>query len=220
MNRLLSTIGKKQMVGVAGLGLSLFVLMHMLGNLLIFVGPQAYNEYAHKLTSTKVIYLMEAGLLGIFLLHIVMAIVLVLRNKGAKGSSYAVSPSKNKASFASKTMQFQGIVILLFTVLHLIGFKFGPSGEGYQAVYHGEQIRDLYKLVVETFTQFPPVAFYVVVLLLLGMHLSHGFASSLQTLGLNGEKYDCKVKLAGKVYAVIVTVGFLSTPIYIFLTNN
>lgn len=216
MNRLFSTIGKKQMVGVAGVGLSLFVLMHMLGNLLIFVGPEAYNSYAHKLTSSPVIYILEAGLLGILLLHMIMTIVLVLRNKTAKGRSYAVSPSKNTASFASKTMQYQGIVIVLFIVWHLIQFKFGTH---YDITHHDTEMRNLYQLVMEVFAQPVYVGLYVFVLILLGLHLSHGLASSLQTLGLNGEKYDAKVKCAGKIYAAVVTLGFLSQPLYVFLVR-
>lgn len=220
MNYLLSTIGRKQMVGVAGIGLSLFVLMHMAGNLLIFLGPEAYNMYAHKMVTNPFIYLAEAGLLGIFLLHMIVAIALTIKNKKAKGSKYAASPKKNKTSFAAKTMWFQGVVIVLFIIWHLITFKFGPSGTGYEFVLEdGKIIRDLFKLLEEVFMNPFYVVSYIIVVILLGMHLGHGFASSLQTLGLNGETCDAKVKCAGKIYAAIVTFGFISQPLYIYFIH-
>jgi len=213
MNYFSSTIGRKQMVGVAGLGLSLFVLVHMAGNLLMFVSAEAYNKYGHALTSTPLIYVAEAGLIAIFLIHLVIAIVLTLKNKGAKGSNYAVSPKKTSSSFASRTMWAQGIIIIGFVILHLITFKFGKYIE---TSYDGVVMRDLFSLMVEVFKD-PIYTFsYFGVLVLLGMHLSHGLASSFQTLGWNGERYDQKIKMIGHAYALLVTIGFISQPFYIF----
>lgn len=214
MNFFSSTIGKKQMVGVAGLGLSLFVLTHMAGNLLMFIGPEAYNKYAHALTSNPLIYIIEAGLMAVFLVHLVVALGLVLKNKIAKGSTYAVAPKKNTSSFAARTMQFQGVVIIAFLIWHLITFKYGTY---YAVTYDGVEMRDLFKLMVECFGQPLYVAAYFGVVVLLGLHLGHGLASSFQTLGLNGEKYDCKIKCIGKAYAALVTTGFLLPPFYIYL---
>lgn len=216
MGYLSSTIGRKQMVGVAGLGLSFFVLTHMAGNLLIFVGPEVYNKYAHALTSNPLIYAAEAGLLGIFILHLILASVLAFKNRKAKETTYAVGATKNKASFASRTMWFQGVVILTFLVWHLITFKYGTY---YSASYGGVEMRDLFKLMEESFAQPLYVGAYVAVLLILGTHLGHGLASSFQTLGLNGEKYDCKIKCIGKVYTCLVTIGFSLPPIYIYLVH-
>ena len=243
MNYLTSTIGKKLLVGVAGLGLSLFVLVHMLGNLLIFFGPEAFNKYAHTLTSSPFIYVAEVGLISIFLLHVVLAIVLTIYNNAAKGSRYAKSATgtsasfgsryaksatgtsasfgsryaksatRTSASFASRTMQYQGIVIFAFLIYHLITFKFGPH---YEITYGDIVMRDIFTLVVESFQNPIVVAGYIFTLVLLCMHLSHGLASSLQTLGLSGEKYDDKIKLTGHAYAAFVTLGFMSQPIYVF----
>jgi succinate dehydrogenase / fumarate reductase cytochrome b subunit len=213
MNYFSSTIGRKQMVGVAGLGLSLFVLVHMAGNMLMFVSAEAYNRYGHALTSTPLIYVAEAGLIAIFLIHLVIALYLTWKNKKAKGSTYAVSPKKTASSFASRTLWAQGMIILGFIVLHLITFKFG---EYISVTYEGEEMRDLFALMVLVFKN-PIYTFsYFGVLLLLGMHLSHGLASSFQTMGWNGERYDEKVKMIGHVYAALVTVGFISQPFYIF----
>ena len=216
MRYLLSTIGKKQMVGVAGLGLSLFVLVHMSGNLLIFAGPEAFNKYAYALTSNPLIYVAEAGLLAIFLLHLVVAMVLTVYNKVAKKQNYAVAATKTKATFASKTLHYQGIIILAFVIWHLISFKYGPH---YEVTYDGTQMRDLFTLVIEYFQSPLNVVAYVFVLFLLGMHLSHGLASSFQTLGFNGAKFDPVIEKIGKAYAFIVTVGFISQPVYVYFVH-
>jgi succinate dehydrogenase / fumarate reductase cytochrome b subunit len=217
MTYLSSTIGRKQLVGLAGLGLSLFVLVHMAGNLLILVGPEVYNKYAHTLTSNPLIYVAEAGLVGIFLLHVLIASFLTLKNKRARNKGYAASPTKTSASFASRTVFFQGMVIFIFVIWHLISFKFGPN---YPTSYEGTEMRDLYQLMEESFSQLWYIGVYYFVLLLLGLHLGHGLASSLQTLGLNGDDYDSKVKMVGKAYSFVVTVGFMLPPLYIFMITN
>ena len=216
MNYLTSTIGKKLLVGLAGLGLSLFVLVHMMGNLLLFVGPEAFNKYAHALTSNPLIYVAEVGLISIFLLHVVLALLLAAYNSASKGSRYAKTAKRTNASFASKTMQYQGMIIFAFIIYHLVTFKFGPN---YEVTYSGVLMRDIFTVVVDSFQNPIVVAGYIFTLILLGMHLSHGLASSLQTLGLNGEKYDAKIKLIGRIYAVLVTLGFISQPIYVFLVH-
>lgn len=217
MSYISSTIGRKQMVGVAGLGLSLFVLVHMAGNLLIFVGPEMYNKYAHALTSNPLIYVAEAGLMAIFVAHLVVATILACLNRKAKDTNYAVAGAKTKASFAARTMWFQGVVILAFLVFHLITFKYGTY---YSVMYDGIEMRDLFMLMEESFASPLYLLIYGVVLLILGTHLGHGLASSFQTLGFNGEHVDGKIKCIGKAYAVLVTVGFLMPPFYIFFVNN
>lgn len=209
-----STIGRKQIVGLMGLGLSLFVLGHMTGNLLVFVSPQAYNEYGHALVSNKLIYVIEAGLLGMFLVHLVLALVLTRKNSEARPQKYKVSSSGEKGtSLITKTMWHQGIIIVVFVVFHLITFKFGAH---YVVDYGSGSIRDLFQLMVEVFKNPFYVIWYVVCLLILGMHLGHGVSSTLQTLGFHHPKYTPMVEKIGRAYATIVCLGFISTPVYIF----
>ena len=119
-----STIGRKQMVGLGGLALALFVLIHMLGNLLIFVGPRAYNEYSHALTSNELIYLAEAGLVLFFLVHVIFSLALQLRNWAARPQGYAVKSNGPKGtSPVKRSLWAQGIIILVFIILHLVTFK-------------------------------------------------------------------------------------------------
>ena len=209
-----STIGRKQLLGLAGLGLCLFILTHMLGNLLIFVGAETYNMYAHSLVSNPFIYVAEVGLLGLFVLHIVLAIVVTLLNKKARPVSYAVSPKGDKAtSLAAKTMIHQGVIVLVFVIHHLITFKFGPM---YFVNYSGLVVRDLFKLLQEVFQSPLYAAWYVVAVVVLGLHLSHGFASSIKTLGFNHPRFNSTIEKMGKFYACIVVVGFVAQPLYIF----
>lgn len=214
MNFLKSTIGRKQMVGVAGLLLSGFVLSHMLGNMLIFIGPKAYNEYSHALVSNPLIYLAEAGLVLFFLVHIFISLGLQLRNWSSRQNKYAVRSNGEKGtSPIARTLWAQGLVILIFVILHLITFKFGE----YHSVNYGEgEIRDLFRLVVEVFQSPIYVGWYILSLLLLGYHLSHGVASSFQTLGFNHPKYTPCIKKISLGFALVVSAGFMSQPIYVY----
>lgn len=223
MNKFLSsTIGRKQLVAIGGLGLALFVFAHMAGNMLILVSPEAYNLYGHALITNPLIYVAEAGLVSIFVLHVVYAIILTLKNRSSRETQYAVSPKKKAtASLASRTMWFQGLVILAFVVLHLLTFKYGyAEGEGsYTAVYNGVEVRDLHKLVIEVFTQPVYVVGYIFTLLLMFGHLSHGFSSTFQSLGFSHPKYTPMIKAIGVIYSVVVVGGFISQPLYVYFIH-
>lgn len=209
-----STIGRKQLVAVSGLGLSLFVLTHMLGNLLIFVGPRAYNEYSHNLVSNPFILAAEAGLLGLFLVHLGLAMLLTIKNWWARDSRYAMSASGDKATSAvQKSLWAQGLLMLIFVVLHLLSFKFGTY---YDVDYGKGPIRDLHRLVVELFQRPEYVSGYVFALLVLGLHLNHGVGSSLQTLGVNHPRYNSKIKCLSLLYAGVVSAGFIAQPLYVY----
>lgn len=214
-----STIGRKQVIGVTGIGLSLFVLGHMLGNLLMYVSPEAYNLYGHLIVSNPLIYAIEASLILIFVSHLGLAIKLTLENKSAKPNSYAVNSDGDKGTgLVQKTLIHQGMIILVFLIWHLLTFKYGPHYE-YTVVGTGEVIRDLFKLLVEVFTDPIYVVGYVACVIILGMHLSHGLSSSIRTLGFNHPKYDKIVRLIGTIYAAVVLIGFASQPLFIFMTN-
>ncbi len=214
---LFSTIGRKQLVAVTGLGLSVFVLVHMLGNMLILAGPQAYNEYAHKLVSNPLIYVAEAGLVGIFLVHLFLALRVTLLNYAARDSRYAVmSSGAKRTEWTQRTMWAQGLLIAVFVILHLITFKYG----NYYSVNYGQgEIRDLHRLVIEVFKEPGYVAWYIVALIALGFHLKHGVASALQSIGVHHPRYRCLIKMLGVGYALVVALGFISQPIYVYFFN-
>lgn len=214
---LCSTIGRKQLIGVTGLGLSFFVLTHMLGNMLILVGPEMYNEYSYKLVSNPLIYVAEIGLLAIFLGHLIFAMGLTVKNWRARDTRYAMLPNGPKrTSWTQRSLWAQGLLILVFVILHLITFKFGTH---YTVTYNGVEMRDLHRLVLEVFQDPIYVGWYVVALLVLGLHLSHGVGSSFQTLGIHHPRYRKCIRCFSIGYALVVIAGFLSQPIYVYFLH-
>lgn len=209
-----SSIGRKQLIGLTGLGLSGFLVIHMLGNLLIIAGPQAYNEYSHKLVSNPLIYVAEVGLVAMFLGHLLFASFISIKNMRARDTRYAkMSNGAKGTSWIQRTLWPQGLLILVFVILHLITFKYGPH---YTVNYGQGEIRDLHKLVIEVFQQPGFVAWYLLALLVLGLHVSHGVGSSFQTLGIHHPRYQCAIRALSLSYAVIVIGGFISQPLYVY----
>lgn len=213
-----SSVGKKYLMGLTGLVWVGFVFAHMLGNLLIFVSPEAYNSYGHALTSGNIIYVAETVLILSLISHVFLAISLTLGNKAARSSRYAMNPNGSKgSSVASNTMAIHGIITLFFIVYHLITFKFGTY---YETTVHGVVMRDLHRLVLEVFQNPLYVAGYVFCLVLLGLHLKHGSSSVFQSFGVLTRSNEKTIKCLSAGYAAIVTLGFLSQPIYVFLFNR
>lgn len=207
----------KYLMGASGLIWVGFVMAHMLGNLLLFVSAEAYNVYGHNLTSGNIIYLVEGALIFSLSAHVIQGILLTLKNRKAKGTQYHVQAAGNKKTpWASRTMIFHGTIILFFVIYHLITFKFGTY---YSVIINGTEMRDLYRLVVEVFSNPVYVVGYAICLLLLTAHLSHGVASMFQSFGFNNRAHDKKIRMVGLVYAFIVGGGFLIQPIYVYFLN-
>jgi len=217
-----STVGKKILMALTGLSLVGFVCVHLAGNLLLYAGPGAFNLYAHKLISMgPLIYLAEAILAGFFLVHMVSAVSVTWSNWKARPDSYKVSAGQGYSSrmnISSKTMIWTGIILGVFTVIHLINFKWGPGIEqGYTYNLDGEAVRDLYRLVTESFTREVYVIPYVACMILLFSHLRHGFWSAFQSLGANHPSYMPIISAVGIVIAVVLGTGFLGIPIWFYL---
>lgn len=213
-----STIGRKQLVAIGGLGFALFLFTHMAANMLILFDPKAYNIYSHKLISNPLIYVAELGLLALFVGHMVFALILTMKNYCARDKKYAVSPrGKARASARSKTLWFQGLIILVFVILHLITFKFGTY---YDVTYDGETMRDLHRLVIEVFQSPTYVVWYLICLVLLLAHLSYGVSSVFQTFGFYSEKNTPIIKAVGWIYSIVVVAGFISQPIYVYFFHQ
>lgn len=209
-----SSIGRKKIMGITGLMLAGFVFLHMMGNILLFFGPQAYNLYGHVLTSGPFYYLIEAVLCLIFILHITCALSLTMTNIKARTSSYTMTVNGDKSvSFTSKTMIYHGAILAIFLVYHLMTIRFGPH---YAFLHKDIQMRDLFKLVEENFSSFWYVIAYAASMFFLLFHLSHGIQSSFQSFGFNHEKYTPGIKKIGNVLAFLIAGGFLIQSIYMF----
>ena len=212
-----SPVGRKILTGVTGIGLVLFVIAHMAGNLSYLFGAEAYNLYAHKLMSLGgLFYAIEILLALCFLLHAYLGIVITIRNRQARPDGYKQFKSAGGASrlsWSSRSMIVTGVIILIFLVLHLNSFKFGTY---YSVEINGEQMRDLYRLMSEKF-QDPIYAFgYPAVMILLGLHLRHGVWSAFQSLTLSNPKLSAILYPLGLILGTGVAVGFIVVPLYIY----
>ena len=208
------TIGQRFVLGITGLGLCGFVFIHMLGNLLILKGSESYNTYAYKLHEIKIIEILEIGLFAFFIGHIATAIIVNIKNAKAKGTSY-----KKRATGAKRTLLgdrllvFQGVVLLVFLINHLLTFKFGVH---YETNLNGKQLRDIYLLVTEVFQNPVYLVGYLFTLIILGYHLIHGLPASLKTLGFYHPRYMFGLQILGWVFGLIVTLGFALPIVYIY----
>jgi succinate dehydrogenase / fumarate reductase cytochrome b subunit len=149
-----------------------------------------------------------------FLAHAFQASYLTWKNYRARDTRYAMLPSGAKRTpWLHRTLFVQGLVLLVFVILHLITFKYGPH---YTVNYGEGEIRDLFRLMVEVFQQPGYVAWYLVALFILGMHLSHGVKSTIQSFGVHHPRWQNAIRCFGVVYACVVMIGFISQPIYLF----
>lgn len=215
-----SSIGRKWIVALSGLGLAGFVLVHMAGNMLVFVGADAYNAYGHAMTSNPLykMGILGGGVMALAVIHAYFTLLLTKENRAARSVRYAVESNGAKAaSTASRTMAYSGTLVLFFIVSHLATFKYGKV---YETTVHGEPMRDLFRLMVEVFAQPGFVFWYVISLAALCFHLSHGFSSAIKTLGLSNPRYIRGVEIAGYFYAAIVVAGFVSQPLYIYFFHR
>lgn len=220
-----SPVGKKVLTGLTGLALVVFVIVHMLGNLsYLSADPNAYNLYAETLQNLgPLLYLTEIGLVGFFVLHIIIGVNIYRRKRRARTIGYSAYKSAgrpSRQSLSSRTMIITGLVLLVFLVIHLKSFKFGPGiADGYVVEIEGRQIRDLKTLMTHKFQQ-PLYAFgYPVVLILLGFHLRHGVWSALQSLGVMTPRLTAIIYPVGMLVAVLVTAGFIVVPLYIYFSQ-
>lgn len=207
-----TSVAHKIIVGLTGLLLCGFLVAHLIGNFLIYLpanGYKAYNDYAHALHAMALLPIIEIGLLAVFLGHVVYALVTWARNRGARPDSYAVKRSKRGATAVSaqNIMQWSGIVVLAFILLHLVDMRFGIRFPEQQFVTPADRALAVLHDPLSA-------GVYFVGSLLLGYHLFHGFQSAFQSLGLASERALPKIRMVGILFAAIVAVGFASFPFW------
>ncbi len=216
-----SQVGRKILTGITGVGLILFIIGHLLGNLTIFGDAQTFNEYTLALESMGLfLYLIEAVLAVGFLLHAYLGVSIWLKRRKTRPEGYREYNSKggpSHMSWASKSMIFTGIVLFVFLVIHLDTFKFGATDT---VMIDGEPARDLKELVIQKF-QSPLYAFgYTFVMILLGFHLKHGFWSAFTSLTMKHNKFSGLIYTTGVIFAILMAVGFIFIPLYIYFTGG
>ena len=201
-----SSIGKKVVMAVTGFALFGFVVAHMLGNLQVFLGPAALNDYAEKLRAVPaLLWAARIGLLLAALLHVWAAVSLTRMNRAARPVGYREKEHR-ESTYASRTMRWSGVLLLLFVAYHLMHLTFGNAHPDFVA-------GDVYHNFVVGFRPALVTAFYVVAMLALGLHLYHGVWSFLQTLGLSHPRYNPLRHAFATLVTVVVVAGNVAMPV-------
>lgn len=221
-----SSIGQKIIMSLTGLFLVTFLIVHLIGNLQLFIddGGEKFNLYAKFMTTNPLIKTVSYGLYAFILLHAVQGILIWRKNRAARGNQrYAVaSPtSTGTNSFASRKMGWLGTVILIFILIHMYQFWLQMKlGALPMVQYEGMdyKVKDLYLPVKEAFTNIGFVIFYVISMVAIAFHLLHGIQSGFQTLGLNHKKYTPIIRFIGAAIAIVIPIGFAMIPIYFLIT--
>jgi succinate dehydrogenase / fumarate reductase cytochrome b subunit len=213
-----SSVGTKLLIGVTGLALFLYMLLHLAGNAIVFFGPEMFNAYSHTLISNPLIVPAEIGLLLVFLVHIYKTVTMFLRNKMARPVRYEKKERAHHTSrkgLASTTMIGSGLILLLFVVIHVKQFKFGT----FYLTEGSDAIRDLYRTEIEVFRNPWWVLLYVIGTLTVGLHLRHGIASAFQSLGADHPRYTRKLTTLGLVLAAVIGGGLAIIPVWVYFTH-
>jgi succinate dehydrogenase / fumarate reductase cytochrome b subunit len=212
-----SLVTTKLIIGVTGILLFAYLILHIVGNLMVFLGPQTFNGYAHFLMSNPLVVPVEIGLLVVFLIHLFKAIRMTFDNQNARPAKYAKKEwagGASQKSIASSSMILTGLAILVFVPIHVWQFKYGTHYE------FAEGIRDLYRTEVENFSSPIAVFLYVAMMIVVGLHLWHGVGSSFQSLGLNGPRFTPLIRRIGKVSAVVIAGGFIVIALWVFVAGG
>ena len=219
-----SSVGKKVITGLTGLALIGFILVHLLGNFTLFISPDAFNHYAHFLETAIhgwLIYGFEAAIIVIFLFHIISAFTVAWTDRrAARSTGYKTlknAGGKSRKTFSSTTMIYTGALILIFMIGHVFMFKFN-GGNPHEIDAHG--VKNLYKPVVAAFKDPFFTGFTVLVMVLVGFHLRHGFWSAFQSLGWANDKYLPILTRISLVMAVLLAIGFVIIPVILFLNGD
>lgn len=213
-NFLQSSIGKKLVMGITGLFLITFLIVHVGCNSCIFVndGGKLFNTVAHFMAHNILIRIMEIVLFAGIFIHMIQALILTLHNNKARPVKYAVTDGKSNSKWYSRSMGILGSLLLIFFVVHWANFWIPTK----VAVFSGTE-HDTFAHMKEVFTNPIFVIIYMVGVISLCYHLLHGFPSAFQTLGLNHRKYTPLIKKLGTIFSIVVCALFAAMPITMYL---
>jgi succinate dehydrogenase / fumarate reductase cytochrome b subunit len=218
-----SSLGKKYLMAASGGVLFLFVIGHLLGNLQIFLGPEAINRYGDFLQSNKeILWPARIVLLAMVGVHIWSAVKLSAENKMARPVGYAGNPSPAAASYASRTMLMSGLIIAAFIVYHLLHFtaqvkSVNFTGQDFAALRDGQGRHDVFAMMVAGFSRPFVSIFYLIAMGLLCLHLSHGAGAMFQSLGWKNAARGPLIDRLGRAAAWLIFLGYASIPVAILL---
>ncbi|MBI3509541.1 MAG: succinate dehydrogenase cytochrome b subunit [Bacteroidetes bacterium] len=215
-NFLTSSIGKKTVMSLSGLFLIVFLVEHIYGNVLLYFGDggKAFNDYSHDAVRNILIRIIEVVLFFAIVVHVAQAILLTRENTNARPVKYAVNGVNKTSSWISRNMGITGSVIFFFLVVHL--WQFFVPYRITDTVGHNENQLTLAQSVAVAFGNPLYAVLYFVSVVILAFHLSHGFKSAFQSLGLNNKKYTSVWDMAATGVALVFGIGFASFPILFY----
>jgi succinate dehydrogenase / fumarate reductase, cytochrome b subunit len=215
-----SVIGRKILVALTGLFLVTFLVEHAIGNLTLFNndGGRAFEEYSYMMTHNPIIKAIEFLLFGSIIGHIVLALVINAKSRGSRKSRYAVNRPSNKVPIFSRYMVHTGIVVMIWLAIHLYSFFWQRVLD--PSMVEVGSTNNIYGLVIHKFSNIWFVAFYVLSMLLMSFHLSHGLYSGFQTVGLVvNKKLEAGFRAFAWGFSIVISLLFASFPVYIYLTH-
>ncbi len=202
-----SSIGKKVLMAVTGLSFCGFLVVHLIGNLTVYGGSHMFNAYVEHLHSLGLlINVAELVLLALALVHVTTGTVLFIQNWRARPVRYSGRKNAGGRTIGSATMPYTGFIILLFLILHLAGFRFTDHTG-----------RTVYEILTGALSSPLLAVIYIAAVLVVAVHISHGFWSLFQSVGFNHAKYTPLIRGLGYVFSVMVGVGFGFIPVYILI---
>lgn len=215
-----STLGRKLLMSLTGIFLIAFLTVHLIGNLQLLFGDEgeAFNKYAQFMGHNELIQIVSKLNFFFIILHVIVSIVLTQANTAARPVRYQYSKASASSGWSSRNMMILGSLVFIFIVIHLQNFWYQSKfGSVPMVSYNGQEYQDLYTTVKFSFSEAWLVGLYVLAMIGLAFHLSHGFQSAFQTLGLNHKKYTPFIKTLGAAYSIIVPLLFATIPIVMFL---
>lgn len=217
----MQTLTRKIILCFTGLFLCFFLVIHLLGNLQLFLPAEEahlqFNAYSHFLSGNPLIKVVSYGLYASIIAHAVYALVITLKNKKA-GGTYQTDRRGRSSKWYSRNMGILGTIILIFLIIHFKNFWYEYKFGSLPLDANGN--RDLYQLVVELYREWWYVVIYVLSMIALGYHLLHGFFSAIRTLGVFHPKYVKGIRYFGIIYSLTISLGFAIIPIYIFFNKS
>jgi len=216
-----SSIARKYWMAATGLFLCLFLLGHLAGNLQLLLpaeeGSLQFNAYAKFMTTNPAVKILSYVTYLSIVLHAIDGFILTRQNRAARPEKYAMEKASANSSWASRSMALLGTLTLVFIIIHMKSFWYEMHFGALPMDTDGN--KDLYLITAAAFTNVWYTLFYVVAMAGLAFHLSHGFASAFQSLGLNHPKYNGIIKGLGKAFSILVPVAFAIIPLYLYLNQ-
>lgn len=212
-----TSVGRKIAMALSAMFLMIFLILHFVINLISVFNAEMFNEASEFMGTNPLIqYAMQPVLFFGVVFHFVMGFALEIRNRNSRGNDkYVVSKPQANSSIFSRTMIYSGGTILLFLILHIIQF-FIPSITAHHITH--EEL-DSYEMITGVFANPVYTAVYVIAFIFLMFHLIHGFGSSFQSMGWKNPKYAALVRNAGKVYSLVIPIGFIIIAVYHYISS-